>query len=574
MGKSALADHLFYDLYAALDQREYSPSRDKYSYNALTLYFDTYDYKRVFEMQDFLQMRSPVANQLEIINLIRMGDETAYPLNMAACESKGAMFSASDFLYITSNHEFDGLQNIVTDSIFSWQAFTRRVDVHVQMQREMGTDENGFNKDTISFNHGGETLKYEAFIALLVREYRKKVARSSAVSSVHAAASPERIANIKALLEKDESQPPPRITCSLCAYTTQCFGCHATKQTCDPSRRFRLNSGLVDEVTFRRACEGLQVECNQKIRTCERCAEWRQDHLGALSGRWIICHDPEFARSGRTKHICSANCCRTNTYRQQIRTAVAQGGSDVEEEVEDLLDDAIFEVEHECVASPEELTRQIDAEIALLQKAAMNDIAMKFASAARFGGYGPTKDWSPPPDYMPNYPWAELGENPRMPEILEKISKQFSINVVFGNEEVIRDYTWTAIWKAYDGVWSFVKTNSSIILWTKKMMYLLRHKVFNPDVIKSGFQDFGNAVVERLSATRRWISSTFYGACDAISDRISQRCVQQFFFAIGHLFGKLLGILTIVATGLGVWKMVELCRSREPNHQGGPIPAR
>ncbi|KAL7674655.1 hypothetical protein ACOME3_000931 [Neoechinorhynchus agilis] len=61
----------------------------------------------------------------EVLNVIRMGDETAYPLNVAECSAKGTLFFSSDFVYITSNVGFSQLEGLVGDVLVNADALIK-----------------------------------------------------------------------------------------------------------------------------------------------------------------------------------------------------------------------------------------------------------------------------------------------------------------------------------------------------------------------------------------------------------------------------------------------------------------
>ncbi|KAL7671869.1 hypothetical protein ACOME3_006771 [Neoechinorhynchus agilis] len=122
-----------------------SASVDKYSYNPNSSYFDTYNYQRVFELQ--ARHRSIVLN--EVLNVIRMGDETAYPLNVAECSAKGTLFFSSDFVYITSNAAFNGLTGVVGDVLTNTDALKRRIDIQAELKRVGTILPGGYNKESL-----------------------------------------------------------------------------------------------------------------------------------------------------------------------------------------------------------------------------------------------------------------------------------------------------------------------------------------------------------------------------------------------------------------------------------------
>lgn len=199
VGKTVSVDHIFTDLFSLLNRPDYNPATDKYCYNSMSAYFDTYAHQSVFEVSDFLQMRDKNVQMQEIVNILKCGDESSFPLNMADCPSKGTTFFTSEFIVCTSNVNPHANKTTFSSIMAEPEAFIRRIDVVAQVSREPDASV-GYNKDSMIFSIGGLRYSYNEFIVFLYKKYRDQVAKSAMVTDARAAFDLERIDDMKIML--------------------------------------------------------------------------------------------------------------------------------------------------------------------------------------------------------------------------------------------------------------------------------------------------------------------------------------------------------------------------------------
>lgn len=202
VGKTVSVDHIFTDLFALLERKEYNPATDKYCYNSMSSYFDTYAHQSVFEVSDFLQMRDKSVQMQEIVNVLKCGDESAFPLNMADCPSKGITFFTSEFIVCTSNVNPSQNKTIFSSIMAEPDAFIRRIDVNARVSRKPGQYK-GYDKDSMVFTVDGLKYTYNEFVVFLYTKYRDQLANSTLVTDAAAAFNPDRINEMRSILQKE-----------------------------------------------------------------------------------------------------------------------------------------------------------------------------------------------------------------------------------------------------------------------------------------------------------------------------------------------------------------------------------
>jgi hypothetical protein len=305
-GKTVLTDHLFRDVYAVMNESEYKPALDKYAYNSLSNYFDTYNYQRVFEVQDFLQLQNRDVALNEVVNIMRMSDESAYALNIAECTSKGTVFFASDYVYITSNRSMESLNGVLSSLITAPEAFTRRIDLSVHLARQ---ETDTFTLDAYRFHVNGHAeMNYNQFVAFVVAMSRTKQMRSSETVNVSNTESAQRVADIQ--------QELSMVSSASTTYPTRCIECFETVQCPDCVRRSESNfsplttwwngHSLVSKAEFDRAKKP-QFSCG--VSSCAACRRLEFQHLGILNGMWKCYDNHRLMVQDSTAHRCSVETC-------------------------------------------------------------------------------------------------------------------------------------------------------------------------------------------------------------------------------------------------------------------------
>lgn len=280
VGKTILCDHLFRDVFAVLDYEPYNPAVDKYPYNSLSAYHDTYMYQRVFECQDIFQMSDKQILLNEVINVMKIGDESAYAMNIAECGNKGQMFFQSDFVYLTSNVNIGKDSILLHSAMADPNAFLRRIDLNVMVTRsESAGPETKFSRDTYSFHVNKRRYTYNEFVVLIATSHLAKQRKSLDLLDINNCFDQARIGLMKTMLDKEIGEPllPLDIWCDVCTGTSdRCHMCVELKRT---------HPYLEGE--WKRVSRGgnfNELRRNDKVHVCGKCevAATKDTHLSQL----------------------------------------------------------------------------------------------------------------------------------------------------------------------------------------------------------------------------------------------------------------------------------------------------
>nr|WOC29232.1 hypothetical protein [Cryptolin calicivirus 1] len=280
VGKTIAVDHLMTDL-LALEGRTYNPGQDKFNFNPDSEYFDQYKVQTVFELQDFFQSRDRTVRNTEASNLIKITDESAFPLNIAF-EGKGTVYFASEIVVVTSN--LDPVANTapIADILECHKAFLRRIDVLARVNRTR--DSECFDRDAMEFTivdtksaeQSAVPYTWDEFVAMIALTKRNNLAKSNAMRDLGLTYSEERIQRIKGLME---NQPPPKLV----------------KMPKKAPESFALNVSCV------------------KGTECGECRWFEEVHYGYLFGTWKLRADHKAVlRPGQ--HCCDEQCKKNTRY--------------------------------------------------------------------------------------------------------------------------------------------------------------------------------------------------------------------------------------------------------------------
>nr|DAZ87921.1 TPA_asm: hypothetical protein [Phagomor virus 2] len=130
VGKSVLVDVIAKNLFD-LEDETYNPKIDKFQRAPNSIYWEGYMNQKVFVDDDFLQSKDIAYRNDVISTIISLGTRAPFPLNMAGLAGKGASHFNSELIMLTSNT--DVVENIITTSIESMDAFSRRINMKVKI---------------------------------------------------------------------------------------------------------------------------------------------------------------------------------------------------------------------------------------------------------------------------------------------------------------------------------------------------------------------------------------------------------------------------------------------------------
>lgn len=309
VGKTILVDHLMRDVYGVLKEMDYNPAVDKYSFNSLSKFFDTYNYQRVFEVQDFLQVLDKEVQMNEIINVMKMADESAYPMNVAECSAKGTLYFASEFIYISSNVDLSQRTTQISTIIESSEALLRRLDINCELKRQ-NLSEGGFDRDSLFFIVDGKQLCYNDFVILVCEKFRHKLAKSNIMTNLEMSQDKERVFDLQKRLSSTA-----RVSCEECLHeATPCSSC--IRMVATPKLQYRIDSELVTERVFLSKLS-LSITCT--VSNCPTCRLMTLRHVGSLSGHWVVYRgDHQGMKKGGEHHLCDEVCDRIAHERSHI----------------------------------------------------------------------------------------------------------------------------------------------------------------------------------------------------------------------------------------------------------------
>ncbi|APG78013.1 hypothetical protein [Beihai sesarmid crab virus 2] len=328
VGKTLLCDHFYHDLFALLDMPEYSPSCDKYSYNTLSQYHDTYNYQSVFEIQDLMQMQDKPTLLNEVVNLMKIADTSSYPMNIAECGSKGQIFFASKFVYLTSNVDPRRSTALLRSVMADPDAFLRRIDQYVEVTNERPPVEDRFDRSVYRFTTDGRTYDYESFVVHIARLYKKHHARGQAMANLTSEGSEAMIQRMKERLDGEEEfldvdeDPEPEIDKALMGKTSEqrmfvvrCDQCCYQDNVCSACTRqlyqhpvsvgkwFRRGNRLVDSRGVLCSCH----KCNGKVIAPTKTSPSKKTRFGpkmaGLFSRPVRQIAPESSGSSTESHV-------------------------------------------------------------------------------------------------------------------------------------------------------------------------------------------------------------------------------------------------------------------------------
>nr|DAZ87965.1 TPA_asm: hypothetical protein [Schmimed virus 1] len=146
IGKTLMVDYLLKDIYACFDEK-YDHKIDKYSKNEESAFWEGYSGQKVYLIDDFLQNVNEEVRGTQIASLIQIGSRSPFPLNMATCDSKGAVHFSSEIVAMTSNVQPN--KNITENYIASHDAFMRRINMllTVKLKRSHANGQQRFDFD-------------------------------------------------------------------------------------------------------------------------------------------------------------------------------------------------------------------------------------------------------------------------------------------------------------------------------------------------------------------------------------------------------------------------------------------
>jgi hypothetical protein len=213
VGKSQTIDFLMTDLFFLLDKEEYDSTIHRFTRNPTTEYWDSYIQQEVYVIDDFLQSRDEDIARAEVMDVIRIAENTPFPLNMAACDSKGMNFFNSPFTILTSNINPVNKAPWLNQLIMEPLAFFRRLDIQAEVfcDRSKILPGMGFVRDAITFRYKKGLMTWEQMLELCYGKIEKRTLRANAISTTGKPVSlsilKERLRGIK--MQTESSPPAP-----------------------------------------------------------------------------------------------------------------------------------------------------------------------------------------------------------------------------------------------------------------------------------------------------------------------------------------------------------------------------
>lgn len=140
VGKSELTKYLmmsFCKTCLGMDVANVIDTSMLYSYNPSSPYFEKYTGQPVFMVDDIFQLDDSKTRALMAELIIHFVSNVPYPLNMAALETKGAVYFTSNLIITTGNHI-----NFTNLALADTRAFERRIDFWIECDLKEKTASN------------------------------------------------------------------------------------------------------------------------------------------------------------------------------------------------------------------------------------------------------------------------------------------------------------------------------------------------------------------------------------------------------------------------------------------------